>query len=225
MDASYFYTQFAAYNTDWLLVQVLLWLLLVISTVAVLAKTDNERTNMLVKAVLAVVCLWNAIVFFFLYMSESAIAGGIPFAVAGVLFAADITRRRIQIRLPKAGWLKCTTIAWVAWALGLYTLAGWLTGHPYPGGPLPTAPCPVTILAIALLSTSMPTLKTNRAYFTLLLAMLLWWAFFAGIFAPVLYGFWVDFTLLAAGIYGLLMIILHWKKQGLDQENLDIDKW
>jgi len=212
VDSSYFYTQFAAYNTDWFIVQVFLWLLLVISTVAVLLKTDNERASMLIKAVLALVFLWNALVFFFFYMSESAIAGGIPFAVAGVLLAADTTGKKIRIALPASGWLKYTTIAWAAWALGLYTLAGWLTGHPYPGGPLPVAPCPATILAIALLSTSMATIKTSRSYFTLLFAMLLWWAFFAGIFAPVLYGFWVDFTLLAAGIYGLLMIAMHWKK-------------
>jgi len=57
----------------------------------------------------------------------------------------------------------------------------------------------------------MATMKTNRAYFSLLFAMLLWWAFFAGIFAPLLYGFWLDLTLLAAGIYGILVIILHRK--------------
>ena len=212
MDTSYFYTQFAAYNTDWLAVQVVLWLLLVVSTCAVLAKAENERENMLIKAVLAAVFFWNAIVFFFVYMTESAIAGGVPFAVAGVLLAADITRNRIRIALPATGWLRYTTIAWAAWALGLYTLAGWLSGHLYPFGPLPVAPCPATILVIALLSTSMATMKTSRGYFSLLFAMLLWWAFFAGIFAPLLYGFWLDLTLLAAGIYGVVMVILHLKR-------------
>lgn len=214
MDTSYFYTKFAAYNTDWLAVQIVLWLLLVFSTCAVLAKAENERENMLIKAVLAAVFFWNAIVFFFLYMTESAIAGGVPFAVAGVLLAADITGKRVRVALPASGWLKYITIAWAVWALGLYTLAGWLSGHLYPAGPLPVAPCPATILAIALLSTSMATIKTSRAYFSLLFAMLLWWAFFAGIFAPLLYGFWLDLTLLAAGIYGLLVIILHWKRPG-----------
>lgn len=214
MDSSYFYTQFAAYNTDWLIVQVILWLLLVISTVAVLQKSNNERVNILIKAVIASVCLWNAIVFFFFYMTESAVAGGIPFAVAGLLLAADIKGERIRITLPKSRWLRYSTIAWAAWALGLYTLAGWLTGHPYPGGPLPVAPCPVTILTIALLSTSMSTMKIHRTYFTLLFAMLLWWAFFAGIFAPALYGFWIDLTLLAAGIYGLLVMAIYRKKPG-----------
>lgn len=130
----------------------------------------------------------------------------ISFIVAGALFAADVARGRIRIALPASGWLRYATLAWVIWALGLYTIVGWLAGHSYPGGPLPTAPCPTTILAIALLATSVVTLKTDRLYFAVLFAMLLWWAFFAGIFAPVLYGFYVDLTLLAAGIYGLLVI-------------------
>jgi hypothetical protein len=211
MDASSFYTPFAAYNTDWLMVNVVLWLLLVIATVAVLAKPGNERANMLIKGVLALVFLWNSLVFFFGYMTVSAIAGGIPFFVAGILLAADVVRRRIRIALPASGWLRYATLAWVVWALGLYTVAGWLEGHPYPGGPLPNAPCPATILAIALLATSMATLKIDRLYFGLLFAMLLWWAFFAGIFTPALFGFYVDLTLLAAGIYGLAMIWMNWR--------------
>lgn len=203
--------QFAAYNTDWLIANILLWLLLVIATGTVLAHPGDERSNVFIKAVLALVFLWNGIVFFFSYMTQTAVAGGIPVAVAGVLFAADIVRKKIRISLPASGWLRYVTLAWVAWALGLYTIAGWLTGHPYPGGPLPPAPCPSTILAIALLSTSMATLKTDRMFFTLLCALLLWWAFFAGLGAPAIYGFYVDLTLLAAGVYGLVMLGVYWR--------------
>ncbi len=206
MDASYFSTQFAAYNTDWLAANGVLWLLLVIAAAVVLRRPGDERANMFVKGVLALVFLWDGIVFFFGYMTQSAIAGGVPFIVAGVLLAADVVRRKIRIALPPSGWLRYATLAWVVWALGLYTIAGWLAGHPYPGGPLPAAPCPTTILAIALLATSTATLKTDRLYFALLFAMLLWWAFFAGIFAPALYGFYMDLTLLAAGIYGLVVL-------------------
>jgi hypothetical protein len=211
----YFSSQFGAYNTDWLILNILFWLLLAIATVAVLAKTGSERSNMLVKGVLALVFLWNGIVFFFLYMTQSAIAGGIPVTVAGVLFAVDMARNKIRIALPASGWLRYATLAWAAWALGLYTIAGWLTGHLYPGGPLPAAPCPSTILAIALLSTSMATLKTDRLFFTLLFAMLLWWAFFAGLGAPAIYGFYVDLTLFAAGVYGLGILLVHWRNPGL----------
>lgn len=224
MDASYFFTQFAAYNTEWLIANILMWLLLVIAAMAVFAKPGGEWSNTLVKGVLALLFLWNGIVFFFLYMTQSAIAGGIPFVVVGVLFAADMVRKKIYIALPASGWLRYATLAWVVWALGLYTVAGWFAGHPYPGGPLPTAPCPTTMLAIALLSTSMATLKIDRLYFTLLFAMLLWWAFFAGIFAPALYGFYLDLTLLAAGIYGLVVLRAHWKNPG-QAEIVDGDRF
>ncbi|HNS82271.1 MAG: hypothetical protein A4E36_01558 [Methanoregulaceae archaeon PtaB.Bin009] len=207
MDASYFFTQFAAYNTDWLPVNVILWLLLLITTALVFMRSADMRSQALIKGALALVFLWNGIVFFFFYMTLSAVPGGIPMVVIGLLFATDIFRKRITISLPASGWVRYATLAWAIWALGLYTIAGWLTGHPYPGGPLPAAPCPTTILAIALLSTSMATLKTTRLLFTLLFALLLWWAFFAGTFAPAMYGFYLDLTLLAAGVYGLVMIL------------------
>ncbi|OPX73568.1 MAG: hypothetical protein A4E40_01481 [Methanoregulaceae archaeon PtaU1.Bin059] len=212
MDASYFFTQFAAYNTDWLHVNVILWLLLVIATALVFVRPADVRSQALIKGALALAFLWNGIVFFFFYMTLSAVPGGIPMVVIGVLFAVDIFRRKITISLPASGWVRHATLAWAAWALGLYTIAGWITGHPYPGGPLPAAPCPTTILAIALLSTSMATLKTARLPFALLFALLLWWAFFAGIFAPVLYGFLLDLTLLAAGVYGLGMNAANWSR-------------
>jgi len=206
--------QFAAYNADWLIANVLFWFLLVIAVVAVFIRPGKERSETLARGILALVFLWNGIVFFFFYMTQSAVPGGIPIAAAGVLFAVDLVRKKIRIIPHASGWLRYVTLAWAAWALGLYTIAGWLTGHPYPGGPLPAAPCPATILAIALLSTSMATLKTDRILFTLLFALLLWWAFFAGIFAPVLYGFYIDLTLLAAGVYGALMIARSRRRTG-----------
>ncbi|OPX68672.1 MAG: hypothetical protein A4E37_00875 [Methanoregulaceae archaeon PtaB.Bin056] len=53
----------------------------------------------------------------------------------------------------------------------------------------------------------MPKLKTARLHFTLIFALLLWWAFFAGILAPSINGFFLDLTLLEVGVYGLLVMI------------------
>lgn len=210
MDTSYFYTQFAAYNTDWLMANILLWIILVTTTVAVLVRPESHRANTAIKAALALVCLWNGIVFFQLYMTESAVAGGIPFILAGLLLAADTLRNRIHIRVPASGWQRTATLVLVVWALGLYTITGWVAGHAYPAGPLPAAPCPTTILAIALLSTSMATLKTDRRAFTLLFAALIWWTWYAGLGSTVIYGFYLDLTLFAAGIYGMMMLKRHW---------------
>jgi predicted transporter len=145
-------------------------------------------------------------------MTESAFAGGIPFIIAGILFAADIFRKNIHVCLPSSGWLRYAVIAMVVWGLGLYTLAGWLSGHSYPGGPLPSAPCPATITAIALLLSSVGTLEKDRVSFILLFAMLIWWSFYAGLGASVIYGFYVDLTLFAAGLFGFAVLVNYLKK-------------
>jgi hypothetical protein len=205
-----FYQAFASYNVAWLPVLGILWVLLVVSTVLVLAR-PNRQTNTFIKLLLAVSFLWSGVVFFPLYMTPVALPGAITSLVIGILFAIDAFRNRIAIHLPKEGWLRYVTIILVVWALGLYTLTGYTLGHPYPQGPLPVAPCPLTILSIALISTSMDTLQKDRWPFTLLFVLLLWWAFFSGLGAPFMYGFYTDLTLLLAGLYGLFMLVRNWK--------------
>jgi len=210
MIAEKWYECVEAYNTTWLPVLLLFWFALIICTYLLFAK-PSDKTNLLMKACLALIFAWNGTVFFFMYMKNSAVPGGIPMLAIGILFGVDVFRNKIKISFPEAKWHRYLTISLIILALGLYTLAGWLTGHPYPGGPLPIAPCPMTIFAIALLSTSMATLKTDRIPFALLFILLLWWAFLAGLGAPFKYGFYVDLTLFATGVYGLIMLIKNWR--------------
>jgi hypothetical protein len=204
------YGCFEAYNMTWLPAVVISWLALIICTYLLFAK-PSDKTNVLMKACLAFVFAWNGIVFFFMYMKSSAILGGIPMIVIAILFTVDIFRNKIKFRFPEARWQKYLILFLIVWALGLYTITGLLTGHSYPRVPLPAAPCPTTILAIALLSTAMPTLKIDRFLFTVLFILLLWWAFFAGLGAPFAFGFYVDLSLFATGAYGLVMLVKHWR--------------
>jgi hypothetical protein len=128
----------------------------------------------------------------------------------------SLYRNKIKISFPEVGWKKYVTLSLIIWALGLYTLAGWLIGHPYPGGPLPVAPCPMTIFAIALLSAtiSIQGSKVDRLTLTLLFIPLLWVAFFVGLGASFIYGFYVDLTLFVIGIYGLIILVKNWKLIG-----------
>ncbi len=212
IDGLGWYEVFAKYNQDWLPVLLVLWAALVICT-SVLFIRATDKTNALPKACLAVIFAWISIVFFFRYMRSSAVPGGIPMLAISILFAVDIWRNKIRISLPQAGWKKYVTLSLVIWALGVYTVAGWLSGHPYPAGPMLTAPCPITIFAITLLSTSMKTLRTDRIPFTLIFVFLLWWSFFSGLGAPFSFGFYLDFTLFATGLYGLTMLVTHWSHQ------------
>jgi hypothetical protein len=204
------YESFISYNTTWIPVLIVFWILLIISTILCLFR-PNRQTNAFVKIILAVCFFWNGVVFFPFYMTMVILPGAVTSLGAGILFALDVFRNRIAIQLPKEGWLRYVTLILVVWALGVYSLAGVLSGHPYPQGPLALAPCPMTILAIALISTSMDTLQEDRWPFTLLFILLIFWGIFAGLGAPFLYGFYVDLTLLFAGLYGLYMLIRHWK--------------
>ena len=210
MESEGFYQIFASYNTTYLPVLGIFWVLLLISTVLVLVR-PNRRTNTLIKVLLAAGFLWSGVVFFPFYMTMIAVPGALTSLGVGILFAIDALRNRIAIHLPKQGWLRYVTIILVVWALSLYTLTGYSLGHPYPQGPLPVAPCPMTILSIALISTSMDTLKKDRWPFTLLFVLLIWWGFFSGLGAPFLYGFYTDLTLFLTGLYGLFMLARHWK--------------
>jgi len=210
MESEGFYQIFASYNTTYLPVLGIFWVLLLISTVLVLVR-PNRRTNTLIKVLLAVGFLWSGVVFFPFYMTMIAVPGALTSLGVGILFAIDALRSRIAICLPKQGWLRYVTIILVVWALGLYSLTGYTLGHPYPQGPLPVAPCPMTILSIALISTSMDTLQKDRWPFTLLFVLLIWWGFFSGLGAPFLYGFYTDLTLFLTGLYGLFMLARHWK--------------
>jgi hypothetical protein len=210
MGTEEFYQNFASYNTTWLPVLGILWILLLLSTVLVFVR-PNRQTNTLIKVLLAVSFLWSGVVFFPFYMTMIAIPGAVTSLGIGILFALDALRNRIAIHLPKQGWLKYVTILLVVWALGLYTLTGYAIGHSYPQGPLPVAPCPLIILSIALISTSMDTLQKDRWPFTVLFILLIWWGFFSGLGAPFLYGFYTDLTLFFTGLYGLFMLARHWK--------------
>jgi hypothetical protein len=210
-----FYGVFEAYNTTWLPVLLLFWLALIICTYLLFAK-PSDKTNALIKACLALIFAWNGIVFFFMYMKDTAASGGIPMLAVGILFAVDVFRNKIKISFPEAGWKKYVTLSLIIWALGLYTLASWLIGHPYLGGPLPVAPCPMTIFAIALLSAtiSIQGSKVDRPTLTLLFIPLLWVAFFVGLGASFIYSFYVDLTLFVIGIYGLIILVKNWKLIG-----------
>ena len=210
MVSNEFYENFMSYNTTWLPILGIFWFMLLLSVVLVLIQ-PNRQTNRLVKIVLAVIFLWTGMIFFPFHMTMVALPGSITSIGVGILFALDTLRDRIAIHLPKQGWTRYATLLLVVWSLGLYTVAGFLTGHPYPQGPLPVAPCPMTILSIALISTSMDTLRKDRWPFTLLFALLIFWGLFSGIGAPLLYGFYVDVTLFLTGVYGIFMLVSHWK--------------
>ena len=119
---------FEAYNTTWLPVLIISWLALIICTYLLFAK-PCDKTNLLMKACLAFIFAWNGAVFFFMYMKNSAVPGGIPMLAIGILFAVDVFRNKIKISFPEAGWKGYVTLSllfghlvYILWQDGLLVI-------------------------------------------------------------------------------------------------------
>ena len=168
--------------------------------------------NKLMKAYLAFTYAWIGVMFAIIFASpplspEFQLLGTLLIAVA-LLFAIDIFAGKTQFRLPESGWQKYFTLFWVISAFVLYPLIGWVIHRQTPMNCLlGVLPCPTTIFALALLTGAIP--KADKKVFILLLAF----ALISGIFAPI-GGIYIDFLLLASGIYGLVMLIKYWQAIG-----------
>lgn len=204
------YATFGSYNSTWFSVLIVLWVLLIISTLFIFVK-PGKQSQRLLKTSLALIFAWNAIVFFFSYMKSSAIQGGVPMLLLSILLIVDIARRRFTFKLPEKNWRKYVTIFLIFWSTILYSILGWLSGHPYPNGPFLMAPCPTVIFTIALFSTCVSSRKADKILFTFMFILLLWWSMYSGLGAPLRNKFYLDFSLFAAGIYGIIMLIRYWR--------------
>ena len=192
------------YNNAIFPMQIINLAVAVILTCLLFAK-PGPGVNKLMKAYLAFTYAWIGVMFAIIFVSPPLspgfqLLGALLIAVA-ILFAIDIFAGKTEFRLPETGWKKCSTIFWVISAFVLYPLIGWIIhGHSPMTMLLGVLPCPTTIFALALLTGAIP--KADKKVFILLLGF----ALISGIYAPI-GGIYIDFLLLASGIYGLAMLI------------------
>jgi len=155
---------------------------------------------------------WIGMVFFMILGKD--LAGnclfGALFTLVAILFAVDLSRGRIQFRHPEPPWQKYLTLALVL-VVFCYPLFSLLLGHYFPRVLiLGTFPCPTTALALLLLTTALP--HVNRIIYIILL-------FWAIPFPPFIqipkYGVYEDTIMLIVGIYSLIMLVRHWKNNGV----------
>jgi len=151
---------------------------------------------------------WISLVFFFTL--GKGLAGSTFFAalfmVIAVLFAVDLFRRRMDLRLPELAWQKALSLGLtvIVWCYPLFSIA---LGRPLERTIVPgTFPCPTTALALVLLATSFP--RVNR----ILCILLLFWAIpFAPFIQIPRYGVYEDTIMFTVGIYALVMLVRNWK--------------
>ncbi|MBN1103113.1 MAG: hypothetical protein JXL84_06845 [Deltaproteobacteria bacterium] len=164
--------------------------------------------NLLTKLYMAVSFCWISLVFFLTL--GKGLAGGAFFAslfmMIAILFGVDIFRQRMVFRLPEVGWQRGLTLCLALIVMG-YPLFSLALGRPLEKTIVPgTFPCPTTAMALVLLATSLP--RVNKVLYILLL-------FWAIPFPPLIqiprYGVYEDIIMLGVGVYGLVMLVKHWK--------------
>ena len=207
-----FWNNLGLYNNSIFPFQIITLIIAVILTYFLFAK-PSAKANKLMKAYLAFTYAWIGVVFQFIFAPPEFrlvfLISRVGLIVVALLFVIDIFVGKIEFELPKTWWKKYLTLFWVVFAFVLYPLIEWALGHPYPEVPLfGVLFCPTTIFSIALLAGAIP--NVDKKVFVLLSVA----AIFTGISAPISYHIYVDFMLLAAGIYGLIMLIKNWRVIG-----------
>jgi hypothetical protein len=213
MSTDMFWNQVSVYNEALWPVQIAMIITAAFLTVRVFTK-PGPHTDVWMKAFLSFAFAWNGVVFFLLFVrSPISMAVGAPlFFAVSILFAADISTRGTEFRLPDARWGKALTFFWLA-LVALYPLIGWVfVGHAYPNMLLPMFPCPLTVFAITLIAAAAP--KADKKVFVALLP----WALLG---LPKCLGAldcYEDCVLFAAGVYGLVVLIRNWKARQVNKQ-------
>jgi hypothetical protein len=199
-----FWNQMAAYNEATLPVQIVMMIVAVVLTYFVSAR-PSIRVNTLMRSFLLFAFAWNGIVFFLIFAwSIISAAASALFVIIAILFALDIFKKKIEFRLPAAGWQRYVTILLILLVF-LYPVIGMALGHSYPKTCMPMAPCPLTVFAIALVAAAIP--QVDRKVY----AFLLPWAILS---LPKCVGAldcYEDCILFAAGVYGLVLLVKNWR--------------
>jgi len=162
-----FWNQMGLYNEATFSVQIIMVAIAAILTYFIFAKSGT-KTNILMKVFLSFAFAWNGIVFFLIYAksSISTFFAAPLFIIVAILFVVDIFTKKIEFRLPSIKWQKFITAFWILLAF-LYPLIGLTLGHFYPKVCMPLAPCPLTVLAIALVTAAIPNVE-KKVYVLLL---------------------------------------------------------
>ncbi len=209
-DAEKWWNQIGTYNEAIFPMQIVMLAVAFVLTCFLFAK-PGPRINKFMKVYLSFVFAWNGIVFFLIFGEE--LPGkylGIPlFVLLGILMAWDIHTNRIQLKLPDTSWQRYLTFFLIICSF-LYPLIGYIFGHYYPRScTFGVTPCPMTVFALALLTAAIP--KVNKTIYVLLLL----WALpaFGKCFGAM--DLYEDCLLFWTGVYALILLIMNWRKIGV----------
>jgi hypothetical protein len=196
--AEQFFGVFAAYNAAIWPAQVCSFVLGLVAVAALWSKRPA-----LVLWILALMWLWNAIGYhylFFISINPAAKLFAGLFALEGLLLAlCALATRSLSFRLAR-DFRTTAGLGFITYALAIYPALGWWAGHGFMAGPMfGVAPCPTTIFTIGVLL-----LARGRWVVWLSVIPILW--SIVGLAAALQLGMFEDFALPIAGL--LLLIAL-----------------
>lgn len=197
--AEQFFRVFADYNRASIVAVVTLW----VASIAIVAyvSRDPSRRSSRLSLFLAVLWLWNAVVYhalFFTRINPAAWLFAGLFLVQAVLFLWAATQRRIEY-FTSAGWTRMIGSGLIGYAL-LYPFLTIVLGHRYPATPTFGVPCPTDILTIGALLTA-----RMRVPVALAIVPVIWGVI--GGSAAMLLTVPTDYVLLGAGVLLATLLI------------------
>jgi len=208
-----FWNQIGNFNNTFLSIHIA-WIVvsLILITLAFIKKSNLANT--LLKAFLSITFLFNGIIFLGLFTTHpiTKYFFAVIFVIVGLLFLTDIFRNTIFFGFPKIPFITIITIFWLV-LVYTYPFFGVLLGRNFPYICMPMNPCPSTLIAITLVVAAIP--KTSK----ILLISLLPWSLLALPKALGAYDCYEDAILFLSGIYGLIMLILFWRKIRIKENN------
>jgi hypothetical protein len=196
-----FFEIFKNYNlTIWPFQIILVLLALVIVS---LSLKTIKNGDIIINGILAFLWLWIGIVYhltFFSVINKGAYVFGVLNIVQGLIFLyAGVLKHKLSYEY-KPDLYHITGIIFILFALIIYPVIGYLSGHSYPKQPTFGLPCPTTIFTFGILLLS----KIKIPKYILIIPLL--WSII-GFSAAINLSVKEDIGLLVAGILGTILII------------------
>jgi hypothetical protein len=188
------------FNKDIWPLQILIYVLGIFVLFLLIRK--NKYSDRIILAILALLWLWNGIIFCPFYWATTykyAYLFGALFILQGIIFLVGVFKPNISFghlnRLNTA-----VGIVFIIYAMAGYQLLGYSLGHVYPEFfPFGLVPCPTAIFTFGVL---LITNKKIPGYYLLIPAI-----FAAGGFLAVSKGVFEDIGLIIAGLTGSYLLL------------------
>ncbi len=199
-----FMNVFVQYNTGIWPAQIGFYLLAIVAVTLTFVRWSGS--NKAISLILGFFWIWMGAIFHLIYSSginPTALLFGPLCVLQGALFlytGAYKDRLTYKLKPDLPGVLGAF---FIAYALVIYPLIGYVAGHVYPAAPVLSAPCPTTIFTFGLL------LGLGRSAPKYMLVIPLLWSIFGTM--AVTMGIYEDVLLLVSGV--VTTVLLLWKER------------